>query len=152
MRGSKALFSKASDYWGTPQDFFDKLDKEIDFTLDPCADRKRSLKKGMKEIYEDSCPSGLEASWTGHRVFVNPPYSQMKFWAEKIVEEAHSMAPGGRIVVLVPARTDTIAWHRLYRATKIPPEFTKGRLQFVPLRGQDTTNTPFPSCTFYFVA
>lgn len=30
-------FSSKTDLWSTPQDFFDKLDKEFSFSLDPCA-------------------------------------------------------------------------------------------------------------------
>ena len=31
-------FSTGKDDWGTPQDLFDALNKEFNFTLDPCAD------------------------------------------------------------------------------------------------------------------
>ena len=33
------MFSSEVDVWSTPQDLFDKLDKEFHFTLDVCADR-----------------------------------------------------------------------------------------------------------------
>ena len=32
------MFSSKTDKWATPQWFFDELDKEFHFTLDPCAD------------------------------------------------------------------------------------------------------------------
>ena len=32
----QALYSSRSEEWPTPQDFFDRLDREFDFTLDPC--------------------------------------------------------------------------------------------------------------------
>lgn len=31
------LFSSANEVWATPQDFFDKLNEEFHFNLDPCA-------------------------------------------------------------------------------------------------------------------
>ena len=31
------MFSSENDSWETPQDFFDKLNEEFNFTLDPCA-------------------------------------------------------------------------------------------------------------------
>ena len=34
---TKGLFSSNTDLWATPQDFFDKLNDEFHFTLDPCA-------------------------------------------------------------------------------------------------------------------
>ena len=35
---TELFFSSKTDQWETPQDFFDQLDKEFHFTLDPCAD------------------------------------------------------------------------------------------------------------------
>lgn len=32
------MFSSKTDQWSTPQDFYDSLDREFSFTLDPCAD------------------------------------------------------------------------------------------------------------------
>ena len=32
------MFSSKTDDWATPQDFFDELNREFGFTLDPCAD------------------------------------------------------------------------------------------------------------------
>lgn len=34
---TEVMFSSAKDEWATPQDFFDTLDREFHFTLDPCA-------------------------------------------------------------------------------------------------------------------
>lgn len=34
---TSAMFSSATDEWATPQGFFDKLNEEFHFTLDPCA-------------------------------------------------------------------------------------------------------------------
>lgn len=33
-----ALFSSNTDQWATPQWFYDELNKEFNFNLDPCAD------------------------------------------------------------------------------------------------------------------
>ena len=33
----KVMFSQKSDEWATPNDLFNRLDKEYHFTLDPCA-------------------------------------------------------------------------------------------------------------------
>ena len=30
-------YSSKTNEWSTPQDFFDELDKEFNFTLDPCS-------------------------------------------------------------------------------------------------------------------
>ena len=34
---TQVMFSSANEVWATPQDFFDKLNEEFQFTLDPCA-------------------------------------------------------------------------------------------------------------------
>ena len=39
---SKALFSSTKEDWATPQDFFDKLNEEFHFVLDPCADAENA--------------------------------------------------------------------------------------------------------------
>ena len=31
------MFSSQTDLWATPQEFYDKLNAEFQFTLDPCA-------------------------------------------------------------------------------------------------------------------
>lgn len=76
-----------SDERFTPRWLFDPLHNFFRFTLDPCTIASNPL--GLPTIYtiEDN---GLEQSWQGHRVFVNPPYSKgaIRVWAEKCVAEA----------------------------------------------------------------
>ena len=43
MANISACLSSKTDNWATPQVFFDKLNKEFHFTLDPCADVKTAL-------------------------------------------------------------------------------------------------------------
>jgi len=62
-------FSSVSSEWDTPQDFFDKLNAQFDFTLDPCA-TEANAKCDKYFTPEDD---GLSQSWKGHTVFVNPP-------------------------------------------------------------------------------
>ena len=33
---NQGMFSSETDEWATPQEFFDKLNAEFNFTLDPC--------------------------------------------------------------------------------------------------------------------
>ena len=53
------MFSSKTDLWATPQSFYDELDKEFQFTLDPCATPenakcKKFFTKGM---------NGLSQNW-----------------------------------------------------------------------------------------
>jgi hypothetical protein len=41
MAISECLYSSRSEEWPTPQDFFDRLNEEFHFTLDPCATAKK---------------------------------------------------------------------------------------------------------------
>lgn len=138
MKGKDALFSHASDEWGTPQDLFDTLDAEFHFTLDPCA----TPENHKCPTYFTQEDNGLEKSWGGYRVFCNPPYSNVKEWVAKASHEADN---GVLSVLLLPARTDTRWFHEyIYGTAEI--RFIKGRLRFQGGK----YNAPFPSmiCVF----
>lgn len=65
---TKLMFSSESDLWSTPQDFFNELDKEFNFTLDPCSTHENA-KCAKHFTIEDN---GLIQDWKGHTVFCNP--------------------------------------------------------------------------------
>ncbi|MBQ5854367.1 MAG: hypothetical protein IIW50_00975 [Alistipes sp.] len=89
--------------WATPQAFFDKLNAEFGFTLDPCA--LPSNAKCTK--YYTPTDNGLLQDWQGEIVFCNPPYGRAIYdWVRKCSEEASK--PNTTIVLLTPARTDTL--------------------------------------------
>ena len=58
---NRALFSNYSDEWETPQNFFDELNDEFHFTLDPCAtdDNRKCDTWFTKET------NGLTKDWGG---------------------------------------------------------------------------------------
>ena len=56
-----ALFSSAKEDWATPQDFFDKLNEEFGFDLDPCA----SEENHKCEHYYTKQENGLLKDWGG---------------------------------------------------------------------------------------
>lgn len=55
------MFSSATDDWATPQDFFDGLDEEFHFTLDPCANENNHKCNTYYTVTEN----GLEQDWGG---------------------------------------------------------------------------------------
>lgn len=63
MADIKACFSSKTDNWATPQDFFDKLNEEFHFTLDPCADEVNH----KCDLYYTREQDGLSHSWGGTR-------------------------------------------------------------------------------------
>ena len=133
-------FSSRTDNWATPQVFFDRLNSEFNFTLDPCADE-----------YNAKCPKyltkeddGLTKSWAGERVFMNPPYGRViGDWVRKAYEESRERET--LVVALIPSRTDTKYWHDyVMKAKEI--RFVKGRLKF----GDGRNSAPFPSAVVVF--
>ena len=131
----KDIFITKADEWGTPKEFFDKLDKEFNFTLDPCGDKSRILKEGM--ITWDISDNGLTRTWRGHRVYCNPPYSKEHFrlWCEKINQEKeHADA----IVLLMPLRKLSNKYVHYLILGFAELRVVKGRLDFYPLKNQDT--------------
>ncbi|MDD3921162.1 MAG: DNA N-6-adenine-methyltransferase, partial [Eubacteriales bacterium] len=87
---------------------------------------------------------GLKQDWTGETVFCNPPYGrELPKWIEKC---AISAGGGGTtVVMLIPARTDTKAFHQfIYKKAEI--RFVAGRLKF----GGSKNSAPFPSMVVIF--
>ena len=133
------MYSSNTCEWETPQDFFDKLNEEFCFTLDPCATHENA--KCAKHYTREE--DGLSQDWTGETVYCNPPYGRdMPLWIEKCARHA---AGGGTAVMLLPARTDTRAFHAfIYGKAEI--RFIKGRLKF----GGSRNSAPFPSMVVVF--
>lgn len=59
------MFSSKSDEWYTPIDFFNELDKEFHFDLDPCATDENH--KCDKYFTKES--NGLSQKWGGTEFF-----------------------------------------------------------------------------------
>lgn len=115
----QACLSRESDHWATPKYIYEQ-----------------AMQKGMF----DPCPlhaeiNGLLIDW-GNDNFVNPPYSQLKKWVAKSIEQHRK---GKKVTLLIPARTDTKAFKDLFTyGSKIT--FISGRLRF-----NEADSAPFPS-------
>ena len=129
------MFSSKTDMWSTPQEFYDKLNDEFNFTLDPCATEDNAKCDNFFTVDDD----GLKQDWSGNIVFCNPPYGRaIKDWVKKSYEE--SLKNNTTVVMLIPSRTDTIYFHEfIYGKAEI--RFIKGRLKF----GDAKNSAPFPS-------
>lgn len=136
----KVMFSSKTAEWTTPQAFYDRLNQEFNFTLDPCCTDETA----KCSTYYTEADDGLAQPWAGHSVFMNPPYGRsIKDWIRKAYEE--SRKPNTVVVALIPARTDTRYWHDYcMEASEI--RFIKGRLKF----GESNNSAPFPSAVVVF--
>lgn len=146
---NKVLFESNLDEWETPERLFRELDAEFHFTLDPCATEKNAKCKRFFTKQEN----GLLQNWGGETVFCNPPYSRktkanagQAAWIEKCFTE--SRKPKTVCVMLIPARTDTKAFHEfIYGKAEI--RFIRGRLKFT-IDGKTAQSAPFPSMVVVF--
>ncbi len=138
MTESVHFMSKRSD-WATPQDLFDKLNKQFNFDIDVCADVSNAKCKKYYSIEDDA----LSQTWKGY-CFMNPPYGrEIPKWVEKAYESAKSGE--ATVVCLLPSRTDTKWWHdHVMKADTI--RFIKGRLKF----DGHKNSAPFPSVIAIF--
>lgn len=119
---TNGIFSHASDHWRTPPEIYNFF---------------------MSHGYIDPCPfmadfDGLKIEYKNKKIYINPPYSQMKLWSDYAIK---LLGGGCKIVLLIPSRTETQYFHLLLEYNpKIL--FFKGRLHF----NESKNSAPFPSC------
>lgn len=154
------MFSRASDEWATPREFFDELNREFRFQWDAAATEDTALCGTYRYFGPDhSVPdyrNALMEQWRCYRMepierlFCNPPYSLCKEFVAKAAAEA---IHGATTVMLIPSRTDTRYWHqyvwddvRHRPRPGVEVRFIKGRLKF----GGSKNSAPFPSAVVIF--
>lgn len=135
----KALHSSKSNEWTTPDWLFKKLDKEFNFSLDPCATKENTKCKKFYTLEDD----GLQKDWTKDVVFMNPPYGiYIAKWIQKAYDESRK---GSIVCCLIPARCDTRYWHDFIFPFASQIRFFRGRVGY-----GNTKTSPFPSCLVIF--
>lgn len=136
-------YSSKSVEWETPQDFFDKLNEEFQFTLDACA----SDENAKCDRYFTIRQNGLAQDWSGEMVWLNPPYgTHIKRWIEKARGERATT------VCIVPARTDTRWWGLFWDYDRHKP-IENCEVRFLPkrIRFQGVEkDAPFPCAVVIF--
>lgn len=139
-------FSSKKHDWETPQFLFNKLNEEFHFDLDACASVNNTKCVNFFTI-EDNC---LVHDWQKYKsVFINPPYDS-KF-QDKILEKSVSKSRSStKIVLLIPARTDTKRWHEWIFPYASDIRFLRGRLKFETQGVTHENSAPFPSAVVIF--
>ena len=117
-----------------PADDFAKLQERFRFTIDVAASNENAKLSRFYTVRDD----GLAQSWSGERVYCNPPWSTIRPWVEKAWEETRAEL----IVLLLPAnRTEQSWWQEKVEPFRDRPgsslrvEFLPGRIRFLR-RGQ----------------
>jgi phage N-6-adenine-methyltransferase len=114
--------STRTDEWLTPPELIQQLGT---FDLDPCSPNPRPWNTAKNHFtFEDN---GLWQQWFG-RVWLNPPYSDLKTWLNKMSLHNNGTA-------LVFGRTDTHAFHDYVFPSADSIMFLKGRLHFYDKNG-----------------
>jgi len=125
--------SSIKQNWETPVQFFNELNKEFGFTLDPCAEVSTAK---VNKFYSKE-DNGLIQSWANEICFINPPYNNQKQFIEKAINEKIN---GCLSVCLIPARTDTKLFHDLL-VPNCEIRLIKGRIKFKS--DGELKNSPF---------
>lgn len=121
--------------WATPPEIFEPLHREFGFTLDACATERNA--KCL--YYFTEAQNGLEQSWAGERVWMNPPYGREIYaWTKKAREESrHALVVG-----LLPASCDLSWWHDDVLAADAHIRYLRGRVRFL-------TDGPYRASGFF---
>jgi phage N-6-adenine-methyltransferase len=150
------LFSSAKDDWETPPALWAALNREFGFSWDVAAN-SRNYKGARGCFFGPGSEFGEDALSMGWGPFTgpcwcNPPYSrglQRQFITKASLERVNGITT----VMLIPARTDTRAFHtyiwdahehRPYKGIEV--RFLPGRIKFVGA----AHGAPFPSMVVVF--
>lgn len=163
---NKVHFLSNSNEWETPQKFFDKVRDEYsmrryNFIIDIAASETNHklpqyVTKHMNALTMDwSAMPG--ATTPGNVIWCNPPYGR-GLAGQFIAKAAEERSKRVSTLMLLPARTDTKAWHRyiLVKGGHVTLEFLAGRLTFEsdgqPVRDKKgrPQPAPFPSALVFF--
>jgi len=132
MGFNKGMMTSKRQNWRTPLKVYNDLHKEFKFDFDPCMFETDTIHKADM----------LGSDWGGERIYVNPPYNKLADWIKKCYKEHKK---DKTVVMLIPVRTDTKAFHEyIYNQAEI--RFIKGRLKFKGAKN----SAPFPSMIVVF--
>lgn len=153
-----ALTSSAWSHWTTPDVVLHRVRCIEPIDLDPCGNAADQV--GARESWfgpqhkGTNNVDGLHTPWVKPGrglIYVNPPYGrEIGDWIAKARGEYEALS--AEVVMLVPARTDTVWWHDHVAGVARGRCFWKGRLRFgnpAPGKGSGESST-FPSALLYY--
>lgn len=147
---------KSFDGWWTPEWVLELVRRFGPIQLDPCTEASNPT--GARDFFTTQ---GLEHEWApglgydaGREgvIWVNPPYGPaLRPWSKKVVQENKRVEciTGLEMFVLVPARTETDWFGRLFDASAALALFRK-RIKFHHPSKPSAESPAFPNALFYF--
>jgi len=124
----KSMNVKHNDTFNTPISFFNQLDAIFRFSYDGACDSSNI--KCLKGSQHDLGVDGLNESWSGERVFLNPPFSNKKKWIEKAIYEVEKNNCPVCVMVLPLNCMSTIFFQDMI-IDRYRYEIPKGRISFL---------------------
>lgn len=115
----KNRFASARQDWETPPDLFAAVHARFQFTRDAAA----SAQNAKLPVYWTEADNCLTRPWEG-RNWLNPPYNRVSVFVKKAFDERDRALT----VCLIPARTNTVWWHKYCMKGGIL--FVQGRPRF----------------------
>ena len=149
---TQVVFSSVKQDWQTPDELIDMIERFRPIRLDPCTVSDNPV--GAEDFFTPA-DDGLCQDWDMERgglIYVNPPYGrqQSKWIAKAIAESVRRPFQGNKlateIILLIPARTDTVNWQQGVFNNADAVCFIRGRIKFRGARN----GAPFPSALVYF--
>lgn len=136
----KVHYASEKHDWGTPLEFFNKVNEAYGFRLDACANEHNA--KVYPYITQEM--DSLLTPWGDGPVWCNPPYGREQI--EFIRKADSERGNGTTTVLLIPARPDTAVWQDVIFKRADAVCFVRGRLKF---EGAEF-NAPFPCALVVF--
>lgn len=99
-----------------------------EITFDPCSHAISPL-QAVHQINKATGGNGLNCTWFGSVVFVNPPYSRSSDWLRKVNREWHR-SQIGILLCLVNSKTDAAAFHEALQLGAAV-FFFQGRVKYI---------------------
>ena len=143
------LHGNKNDDWYTPSQYIEAARKVMgSIDLDPasCHDAQQTVRAKQYYVYKSEDDNGLTKPWSGN-VWINPPFSNVLPFAEKLISHLVESGEVTQAIVLTNNNTDTLWWHKMAElATGVC--FTKGRISFYDTYGE--TSAPTNGQTFFY--
>lgn len=122
MKNIKACLSHQTVNWRTPSFIYNHF-----------------ISKGYKDLFPYMCSyNQYDQLYENDKLFINPPYSDLMNVIDYVIKLVNL---NNDIYLLIPARTDTEYFYKLYRNCYFDIYFIKGRLHF----NDSDKCAPFPS-------
>jgi site-specific DNA-methyltransferase (adenine-specific) len=139
------VFSSSKGDWRTPPELFARLDRQWGaFEVDAAATTENALCNVFFDTATNALSESVDWGSYGRKIWLNPPYGRdIGQWVAKAYEQSKTRV---RVVMLLPARTDTKWWHEYVKPYAFNVEFLRGRVRF----SGSKTGAPFPSAIVVF--